>query len=129
MIEYPIAPLPPEMKDTNSGSIVGRFVYGVTQILLTGDLSNEASVLPDILPADILKVAHHGSKYSTSADFLDRLRPKEAVISVGKNSYGHPSPDVIGRLAERGIVTRRTDIAGDIRYLCTQTFDRCVVRP
>lgn len=125
-IEYPLAPLPPEMKDTNSGSIVGRFTFGATQILLTGDLPNEASVLPDIQEADILKVAHHGSRYSTSADFLDLLKPKEAIISVGKNSYGHPSPDVLGRLAQRDIVIRRTDTDGDVTYLCTQELARCV---
>ncbi len=128
-IEYPLTPLPKEMKDTNSGSIVSRFAYGTTQMLLTGDLPREEHVLPDMHTADILKVAHHGSKYSTSAEFLDRLKPTEAIISVGKNSYGHPSPDVIGRLTERGIAIRRTDSDGDIRYLCTQASARCILAP
>ncbi|MEK9151544.1 MAG: MBL fold metallo-hydrolase [Patescibacteria group bacterium] len=126
-IEYPLTPLLPEMKDTNSGSIVGRFVYGVTQILLTGDLPDEETVIPDTRPADILKVSHHGSKYSTSAAFLDLLKPTEAVISVGKNSYGHPSPDVLERLAQRGIAVRRTDREGDVRYRCTRELARCVL--
>ncbi|MFZ2299987.1 MAG: MBL fold metallo-hydrolase [Candidatus Moraniibacteriota bacterium] len=127
-IEYPLTPLPAEMRDTNSGSIVGRFTYGATRMLLTGDLPNEETVLPDTQKADILKVAHHGSRYSTSADFLDRVKPEEAVISVGKNSYGHPSPDVLGRLAERSIVVRRTDTDGDVAYLCTLELARCVAR-
>lgn len=127
-VEYPFTPLPKETKDTNSGSIVTRFLYGGTQFLFTGDLPHEESVLPDPQTADILKVAHHGSKYSTSAEFLDRLHPREAVISVGKNSYGHPSPDVIGRLTERGIIVRRTDTEGDIQYLCIQERGRCDVK-
>lgn len=126
-IEYPLAPMPSETKETNAGSIVGRFIYGETQMLLTGDLPSEETVLPHIRPADILKVAHHGSKYSTSAAFLDLLKPKEAVLSVGKNSYGHPSPDVLGRLAEHGIAIRRTDTQGDIQYRCVRESARCVL--
>lgn len=125
-IEYPLAPLPAEAKETNTGSIVSRFTYGETEILLTGDLPNEETVLSDIQPADILKAAHHGSKYSTSAAFLDLLQPKETVISVGKNSYGHPSPDVLERLRERNIIIRRTDMDGDIQYRCALELAKCV---
>ena len=125
-IEYPLSSLPAEAKETNTGSIVSRFTYGETEILLTGDLPNEETVLTDIQPADILKTAHHGSKYSTSAAFLDLLKPKEAVISVGKNSYGHPSPDVLERLRERGIIIRRTDMGVDIQYRCTLEWASCV---
>lgn len=124
-IEYPLTSLPADVKETNDGSIVSRFTYGETDILLTGDLPSEEMVLPDIKPVDILKAAHHGSKYSTSATFLDLLKPKEAVISVGKNSYGHPSPDVSERLKERGIIVRRTDADGDISYRCTLELVRC----
>lgn len=125
-VEYPLAILPPETEDTNAGSIVSRFTFGATQILLTGDLPDEETVL-DGAPADILKVSHHGSKYSTSAVFLDLLQPQEAVISVGKNSYGHPSPDVLKRLAERGIAVYRTDQEGDIRYRCTPALAKCIL--
>jgi competence protein ComEC len=127
VIEYPLTPLPTEMKETNAGSIVSRFTFGATQMLLTADLPSEETVLPDIRPADVLKVAHHGSKYSTSAAFLDLVQPQEAVISVGKNSYGHPSSDVLERLAERGIAVRRTDMQGDIRYRCTLELGRCIL--
>lgn len=126
-IEYPLTFLPADVKETNDGSIVSRFTYGETDILLTGDLPSEEMVLPDIKPVDILKAAHHGSKYSTSAAFLDLLQPKEAVISVGKNSYGHPSPDVLERLKERGIVIKRTDTEGDVSYRCTLELARCVL--
>lgn len=125
-IEYPLSALPTETAETNTGSIVSRFTYGVTEILFTGDLPNEETVLPEIRTADILKVAHHGSRYSTSVTFLDRLQPKEAIISVGKNTYGHPSPDVIRRLRERDIIVHQTDREGDIRYRCTEELSRCV---
>lgn len=126
VVEYPLTSLPPEMKETNAGSIVLRFTFGETEMLFTGDLPNEEQVIPDIRPADILKVAHHGSKYSTSAVFLDRVRPKESVISVGKNSYGHPSPDVLERLRERGVLIRRTDMDGDVKYRCTAKKEGCL---
>lgn len=124
--KYPLTPLPTEMKETNAGSIVLSLTFGETEMLFTGDLPNEEQVLPDISPADILKVAHHGSKYSTSAAFLDLVQPKESVISVGKNSYGHPSPDVLGRLRERGILIRRTDTDGDVEYRCTAKRGGCL---
>lgn len=120
MIEYPLTSLPKEASDTNEGSIVARFVYGETSFLLTGDLPHEETVLPDEAPVTVLKAAHHGSKYSTSAVFLDLVQPKEAIISVGKNSYGHPDPGVLGRLEARGVVVRRTDQEGALRYGCSE---------
>lgn len=125
MVEYPLAPLPKEMKDTNSGSIVARFVYGGTSLLLTGDLPYEETVLSGENPVTILKAAHHGSKYSTSDAFLDLVRPHEAVISVGKNSYGHPAPEVLERLEKHGVQIHRTDLEGDVVYRCFG--ERCVL--
>ncbi|MDO8565942.1 MAG: MBL fold metallo-hydrolase [Candidatus Moranbacteria bacterium] len=125
-IEYPLSALPKDVAETNTGSIVSRLTYGVTQILFTGDLPDEETVLPEIQTADILKVAHHGSRYSTSSPFLDWLQPSEAIISVGKNTYGHPSPDVLQRLREHDAVIRRTDTEGDISYRCTKELSRCV---
>lgn len=63
---------------------------------------------------DILKVGHHGSKFSTGEELLVALRPALAVISVGKNSYGHPATDTLGRLERWGIKTLRTDEDGEI---------------
>lgn len=106
-------------KATNDGSIVTRFSFGSSSVLMAGDLPREESFLPDIPETEILKLSHHGSKYSSSAAFLDLVRPKEVVVSVGKNPYGHPNGDVLGRLAERGIAIRRTDVSGDIVYDCS----------
>ncbi|MEI8096576.1 MAG: MBL fold metallo-hydrolase [Candidatus Moraniibacteriota bacterium] len=125
-VEYPLTVLPSEMAEANTGSIVVRFSYGETSMLFTGDLPSEENVIGDIAPVDILKVSHHGSRFSTSATFLEQLNPKEAIISVGKNMYGHPSPDVLKRLEERNVTVRRTDQSGDIRYRCTDELNRCI---
>jgi competence protein ComEC len=119
-IEYPLTPLSVEASDTNEGSIVARFVYGETSFLFTGDLPHEETVLSGEGEATVLKAAHHGSKYSTSDAFLDLVQPKEAVISVGKNSYGHPDPGVLERLGRRGVVVHRTDQGGALRYGCSE---------
>jgi len=106
--------------ETNDGSIVMRADYGDLSVLLTGDaelMEERALVAADTdgkLRVDVLKVGHHGSKGSTSAAFLDAVRPKLAAISVGaNNSYGHPTAQTLGRLA--GITTLRTDQLGSIR--------------
>ena len=110
------------MKDSNSSSIVCRLVHNKTSFLFTGDIgqSGEKALLSreDIfLSARVLKVAHHGSKYSTSEDFLAAVSPAYAVISAGRdNSYGHPHPDVLARLAKFAITVLRTDHGGDIRF-------------
>ncbi len=64
---------------------------------------------------NVLKVAHHGSKYSSSPEFLGALRPQIAVIEVGRNSYGHPAPEVLDRLASIGAVFFRTDQDGLVK--------------
>ena len=108
------------LSETNEGSIVIRLVFGDTSFLFTGDLPHEEAVLPDIAPTKILKVAHHGSKYSTSDEWLSRVRPDDAIISVGKNRYGHPSDEILSRLRQRGVRILRTDQRGDIVYVCRE---------
>ncbi|NTW46184.1 MAG: MBL fold metallo-hydrolase [Candidatus Moranbacteria bacterium] len=111
---------------SNEGSVVSRFTFGDTDFLLTGDLPEEEKYLSGVGEAEVLKVSHHGSKHSSSQAFLDLVRPKEAVVSVGKNSYGHPDADVLARLASMGAVVRRTDREGDIVYRCDTVFNGCV---
>ncbi len=99
---------PPTDTDGSSGndaSIVLRLVWRDVSFLLTGDIeaaAEEALVESGVdLHATVLKVAHHGSKTSSTAGFLDAVRPSIAVISSGaKNRYGHPAPDVVDRLGE-----------------------------
>jgi competence protein ComEC len=64
-----------------------------------------------------LKVPHHGSRYSTGADFIDLTDPEIAVIEVGRNSYGHPSPETLERLDAYGAITFRTDRDGTVRFV------------
>ena len=88
-------------------------------ILITGDrsFSGEQSLLSRwALPhVDLLVAGHHGAKDSTSPELLYVTRPEQVVISVGSNSYGHPSDQTMERLTERGITIYRTDLQGDLR--------------
>jgi len=86
--------------------------------LITGDMSAEAESLlvsvgrlPDI---ELLIVGHHGSKHSTSQLLLDAVRPETAVISVGRNTYGHPAPETLRRLLDSGAAVYRTDLLGNV---------------
>ncbi|PDO10051.1 MAG: DNA internalization-related competence protein ComEC/Rec2 [Candidatus Reconcilbacillus cellulovorans] len=117
--------LPAENRGQNRHSLVLLLTMRDVRFLLTGDIGaqEEAELLssPHVLGAlaaggvDVLKIAHHGSRGSTSAAWLDAWRPADAVISVGRrNPYGHPHPDVLSRLAERGIRIWRTDLHGEI---------------
>lgn len=107
--------------DVNDASIVGILRYGDTSVLLTGDIGNEAELqlIPFIdEPVDVLKVGHHGSRYSTSSALLEAIHPQVGVISVGaKNDYGHPHQETLDRLARYGVTILRTDQNGDIRLL------------
>jgi competence protein ComEC len=95
---FPNTQLPEDVPETNEGSVVARFEFDETSFLFTGDLPDEEQFIRDLVPVDILKVGHHGSQYSTSTELLDLVRPREAIISVGKNTYGHPHPLVLERL-------------------------------
>lgn len=105
--------------DANNNSIVMKLVYKDFSMLFVGDAEKEAeerllSAGVD-LESDILKVGHHGSKTSTSPNFLEAVNPKIAVISSGKrNNFGHPSPVTLERLKGAGIKVLRTDEKGTI---------------
>jgi len=125
-ILYPLESLEgKEMKSTSNDScVVSKISYGKNSFLFTGDIDSTAekalsnSYELAELKTDVLKVAHHGSKYSTSDLFLQNVQPKIAVISVGaKNTYGHPTPEVLKRLQNIGANILRTDQKGDITIL------------
>ncbi len=101
--------------DLNDTSVILELSYGDFQALLTGDISSLVDNKLSLEDVEVLKVAHHGSKYSTSSQFLDKISPELAVISVGKNSFGHPTSEVLDRLAEKGIRISRTDENGEIK--------------
>ena len=113
-----LAPNSPKYEDLNNYSIVLKIVYGEISFLLTGDAEreseNEMLAKGYDLRAQILKIGHHGSKSSSSAKFLDAVKPKVSVISVGQgNDYGHPAPATVKRLEKYGVVYR-TDQYGTV---------------
>ena len=109
----------------NNVSVVTRLIYNDIEILLTGDIENKVEnylVNQDFeLESDILKLPHHGSKTSTSYNFLKAVNPKVVVISVGENNkYKHPSQEVLERIKD--LIIYRTDKDGDIQILTNGTL-------
>lgn len=106
-------------KNIHDSMVVSKLFYGSTTALLMGDaerpLEYQLVFEGTNLKVDILKVGHHGSKTSSSEEFLKAVSPRYAVISVGKkNRYGHPHQEVVDRLNSLGIKIFRTDVDGDI---------------
>ncbi|MFK7695114.1 DNA internalization-related competence protein ComEC/Rec2 [Paenibacillus sp. HJGM_3] len=123
------------VQEQNGASLVLLMEMFDTRFLFTGDIGAEqemelmvlresnasahaASAAPAVVPPiDVLKIAHHGSKTSTSSDWLSYWRPIDAVISVGAtNSYGHPNPQVLKRIQASGARLHRTDREGELVY-------------
>lgn len=103
----------------NERSVVLLLREGDYRALFTGDAGFQAekSMLESgmLVDVDYLKVGHHGSKFSTSLEFLQKIRPEQAVISVGRqNRYGHPTQEVLERLSKVGAQVRRTDQDGEV---------------
>ncbi|RZS31410.1 competence protein ComEC [Herbihabitans rhizosphaerae] len=118
--------------EINNGSLVLRAQTGAGSVLLTGDveLLAQAELLSSgvDLTADVLKVPHHGSRY-TAPEFLAAIRPKIALISSGAgNRYGHPSPATVGQLTSGGAAVYRTDTGGDTAVVPGDTGPRAVAR-
>jgi len=106
--------------ESNQASIVVKLVYGDTSFLLTGDAPKSIekyliSIYDEGLESNVLKLAHHGSKTSTSEIFLGYVNPEYAIISVGaENRYGHPNQEVLDLLEKFEIKVLRTDESGTI---------------
>lgn len=108
--------------DDNSGSAVLSFTVGKKDFLIMGDAPMEVEKKliqrGENLKADVLRIGHHGSKTSTSDELLDAVFPDLAVISCGKNYYGHPTDEVLNRIQEHGIDLWRTDLDGTLDMKC-----------
>lgn len=106
----------------NNNSLVCKLVYKNFSMLFTGDIEEiaEKAILSkyvnkqEVLNADILKVAHHGSKTSSIKEFINAVNPKYAVIGVDKdNKFGHPSEKTLETLNNKNVKVYRTDISGE----------------
>jgi competence protein ComEC len=124
------------LMSANNESLVLRITFGARSFLLTGDIEKEAEARlvesKSDLRADVLKIAHHGSKTSSTIEFLERVNPRHAVISVAQiNPFGHPHPEALTRLRTTGARVWRTSECGAITAstdgddLRIETFDKC----
>jgi len=120
----------PELLETgvseNDCSLVTKFEFGDSSVLFTGDIEEDAehylvSQNPEALDSDILKVAHHGSGSSSTAEFLTCVQPDYAYIPCGKNAYGHPEESVLKRLGEVGATVFRADYHKDVTFTLYET--------
>lgn len=117
-IEF-LSPINDEYDDINNWSIVMKITFGENEFLFTGDaeelVEHQLINAGADIKADVLKVAHHGSTTSSSAEFLRKALPEIAVIECGKdNEYGHPHNEVLKRLKDIGAKVYRTDLDGDV---------------
>ncbi|OIP75767.1 MAG: hypothetical protein AUK07_00975 [Parcubacteria group bacterium CG2_30_36_21] len=116
-----------EFKNSNDTSIISRLIFGNNSFLFTGDATKsvEKKILSKcgekvncLLDSDVLKVSHHGSKTSSSEEFLKEVSPEIAIISCGKdNIYGHPHSETLEIFKKYDIEVLRTDINGDIKII------------
>ena len=105
--------------EANANSIVARLDYGSFSMLLTGDAEDQTEhrlLTKELeLKSKVIKISHHGSKYASSSDFLNRVKPEVAIVSCGAwNRYGHPSQAVLDRLKTANVKLYRTDLQGEI---------------
>ncbi len=110
----------------NNNSLVCKLIYKNFSMLFTGDIEEIAEKVilskyvnkQEVLNADILKVAHHGSKTSSIKEFINAVNPKYSVIGVGKdNKFGHPSEKTLETLNDKNVKIYRTDISGEIMII------------
>ena len=109
----------PAQSPRNDDSLVLQFTYGDSALLIEGDAETKTERrVAELNPhADLWKIAHNGSRTSTSQELLAALRPRLAVISVGaRNTFGHPRPEVLQRLAAFGVPVYRTDLNGAVTF-------------
>jgi len=111
-----------QLKSTNNTSIVSQLVLRDNSFLFTGDIDKsieQALITRNVfLDSDILKIAHHGSKTSSSQEFIEKVSPKTAIIFCGKNNkYNYPTQEVLDVLKNNNINILRTDQNGDIRFI------------
>ena len=120
--------------EANANSIVARLDYGSFSMLLAGDAEAQTEhrlMTKELdLRTKVIKIAHHGSKYASSGDFLERVKPEIAIVSCGAwNRYGHPNQAVLDRLRAANVKLYRTDLQGEITLTTRGKDNDVVVKP
>ena len=120
--------------EANANSIVARLDYGSFSMLLAGDAESQTEhrlLTKELdLQTKVLKIPHHGSKYASSGDFLNRVKPEIAIVSCGAwNRYGHPNQAVLDRLRAANVKLYRTDLQGEITLTTRGKDNDVVVKP
>jgi competence protein ComEC len=119
--------------EVNANSIVARLDYGSFSMLLAGDAESQTEhrlLTKELdLQTKVIKIAHHGSKYTSSGDFLNRVKPEIAIVSCGAwNRYGHPNQAVLDRLRAANVKLYRTDLQGEITLTTRGKADDVAVK-
>lgn len=118
-------------EEKNGQSIVARLDFGENSFLFMGDaeFETEDDMIGDgeDVDVDFLKVGHHGSKNATGVEFLKKATPEHSVISVGQNSYGHPTEETLERLKNAGSGILRTDKHGTVNIVCENLKTDCKI--
>ena len=119
--------------EANANSIVARLDYGSFSMLLAGDAESQTEhrlLTKELdLKTKVIKIAHHGSKYASSGDFLSRVKPEIAIVSCGAwNRYGHPNQAVLDRLRAANVKLYRTDLQGEITLTTRGKADEVTVK-
>ncbi len=113
----------PAMLESNTASIVVKLTYGEVDFMLTGDAPSSieeylVTTYGDKLQSEVLKLGHHGSKTSTSENFINTVAPRYAVVSAGKdNSYGHPHATVVETVKNQGATLVSTADSGSVMFV------------
>jgi competence protein ComEC len=120
---------PSPTADPNAVALVALASAGAFDALLTADAESGVLGPLPLRPVEVLKVAHHGSADPGLAALLRRLRPAEALISVGENGYGHPAASTLAALGAAGAAVHRTDREGDVTVVGASAGDATMGRP
>ena len=103
------------LEETNENSVAFVLSALGTRALFLGDMSSQVENVLAVPDIDVLMVAHHGSRFSTSNALLGAAQPERAVLSYGRNTYGHPHPDVLARLQAHDAEVAHTYLEGAVR--------------
>ena len=125
-----------EENSTNNNSIVAKLIFNEFSMLFTGDIEqiSENKIVQkyqctDKLKSSILKIAHHGSKTSTTQEFLNLVNPQIVLIGVGKdNKFNHPNLEVLERLQKNGSKIYRTDQYGEISIIVNENMRTKIIK-